>query len=122
MRPPRLRIALAAVFGLLSLNALVQVVLAWFGRSDDPAFLTALQALVGLVGAAAAWGSWKGARWAPAAAVLHGVVTAGMLVALESLIDIGAEARGGLWTGAAIILLFSIIAGWYLRRDLGRKA
>lgn len=84
--------------------------------------LMALQTLVGLAGAAAAWGSWKGSRWAPAAAMLYGVVTAGMIVALDPLLDLGAEARGGLWTGAAIILLFSMIAGWYLRRESGSRA
>lgn len=113
---PRGRVALAVVFALLALNALAQVALVPLGSSDDPPPLTALQALIAAAGGAAAWGSWTGARWAPAAALLYGVVTAGMLAALEPLLALDAEARGGLLTGAAAVLLLALSAAWYLRR------
>jgi hypothetical protein len=118
MRRSRGRVVLALVFAVLALNAWAQVLLVPLGRSGDPTALTALQALVGIAGGAAAWGSWTGTRWAPAAAVLYGLVTAGMLVALTPLLDLGPDARGGLWTGAAAVLLFALWAGWYLRRAL----
>jgi hypothetical protein len=41
-----------------------------------------------------------------------------MLLALDPLLDLGAEARGGLWIGAGGVLLFALAAAWYLRRAL----
>jgi hypothetical protein len=119
MRRLRGRAVLSVLFAILALNAWVQVLLVPLGRSDDPGALTVLQALVGTTGAAAAWGSWRGARWAPASAVLYGLVTATMLVALAPLLDLEPDAQGGLWTGAAAVLLFALWAGWYLRRAIG---
>jgi len=49
------RVAVSIVFGLLSLNALLQAGLAAIGRSDDPLVLTLLQAMVGTAAAAAGW-------------------------------------------------------------------
>ena len=108
------------IFALLALNAWAQVVLAQLGDSSDPATLVVLQVLVGAAAAAAAAGSWSGARWAPAASVLYGLVTAGMIVALEPILGLGRDARNGLWTGGAVVLLFGLSAAWYLRRDIGR--
>ena len=122
MRRSRGRIALAAVFALLALNAWAQVALVPLGRSHDPPALMALQALIGGAGAAAAWGSWTGARWAPAAAVGYGIVTAAMLVALTPILGLEADARGGLWVGAAAVLLFALGSAWYLRRTAARAA
>lgn len=89
-------------------------------RSHDPPTLTALQALIGAAGTAAAWGSWAGTRWAAAAALLHGLVTAVMLAALTPLLDLDPDSSGGLLFGAAMVLLFGAGAAWYLRRDTGR--
>lgn len=107
---------LAVVFALLALNAWAQVVLVLVGRSGDPGLLTALQALVGALAALAAWGSWTGARWAAGAAVIHGLVTAGMIVALGPILGLDADERGGLLVGAAVVLGFGLFAAWYLRR------
>ena len=120
MSVTRGRLAVAGVFALLALNAWAQVALVPLGGSDDPFVLTALQALIGAAGAAAAWGSWAGARWAPATAVLYGLVTAGMLVALTPLLGLAPDARGGLWAGAAVVLLLSLCAAWYLHRAVAR--
>src|SRR5688572_22293249 len=109
----------AALFGARPLDAWAQVALAASGRSDDPPALVALQCVVGAAGAAAAWGSWRGARWAPAAAAAYGVITAAMIASLEALLDLGADARGGLLTGAAVVLLLALAAAWYLRRTIG---
>ena len=112
------RVALAVVFALLALNAWAEVALVLLGHSDEPVALTVLKTLGGLAAAAAAWGGWAGARWAPGAAAGYGLLTAGMLVALDPLLDLGPDARAGLWTGAAAVLGFALWAAWYLRRAL----
>ena len=104
------------MFALLALNAWAQVALVVLGRSDDPPLLTAWQTLVGAAGAAAAWGSWTAARWAPAAAATYGVVTAGMVIALEPMLALEADARGGLWVGAAVVFALGVGSAWYLHR------
>ena len=111
------RTILAFLFAAASLNALAQVALVPLGRSSDPAALVALQIAVGVSGAAAAWGSWATTVWAPVAALLYGMATATLIVALESVLDLGPEARGGLWVAAAGILVFAALAAWYLRRS-----
>ena len=116
------RIALTGLFVLLALNAWAQVALVPLGRSDDPAALTALQALIGAAGAAAAWGAWRGARWGALAAAAYGVVTAGILLALGPLLDVPGDTRGGLRVGATVVLLFALWSAWYLRRGVTRDA
>ena len=111
-----IRVALAVIFALLALNAWAQVALTAIGRTNDPPALFTLQFLGGAAAAAAAVGIWRNARWAPAAALAYGVVTAGMIVALEPILDLGRDARSGLVTGAAMVLAFSALSAWYLRR------
>ena len=120
MRRSRGRVVLAILFALLACNAWAQVLLVLLGRSNEPVALTVLQTLTGAAAAAAAWGSWAGTPWASAAAMLYGIITAGMLAALTPLLHLEAEARDGIWTGAAVVLLFGMLAGWYLRRAIGR--
>lgn len=115
------RVAVAIIFGLLSLNALLQAGLAAAGRSDDPLVLTLLQVMVGTAAAAAAWATWTGARWGRWAALAYGLVTAGMLMALGPLLALEPEARSGLWLGALVVLLASAAAAWYLHRRLGTE-
>jgi hypothetical protein len=122
MNRPRGRVVLALVFALFALNAWVQVALAPLGRTSDPGALTLFQALVGTAAAAAAWGSWAGTRWAPWAALLYGLLTAGMLVAVGPLLDLPADARHGIWIGAAVFMLFAAISAWYLHRAVARAA
>lgn len=116
-RRPVGRMILAFLFAAAALNALAQVALVPLGRSSDPALLVALQVAVGLAGAAAARGSWASTAWAPAAALLYGMATATLIVALEPILDLGPEVRGGLWVAAAGILVFAALAAWYLRRS-----
>lgn len=120
MRRPRSITVLSVVFALLALNAWAQVVLAASGDSRDPLALILLQAAVGSAAAAAAWGSWRMRRWSPHAAIVYGVVTAAMLLALDPLLDLGPDARSGLWTFAVVVLLLGTVAAWYLRRALAR--
>ena len=113
-----IRIAFAVIFALLALNAWAQVLLTAIGRSDDPAALFTLQFLSGAAAAAAAAGIWRNARWAPAAALAYGVITGCMIVALESILDLGRDARNGLVVGAAMVVLFAALSAWYLRRSV----
>jgi hypothetical protein len=116
MRRSLAQILIAAIFVLLALNAVRETF--W---SDGPPTLRILQALMCLIAAATAWGAWSAARWSSASATLYGFVTAGMLVALEPMLGLPADARGGLWTGAGVVLLFSLACAWFLRR-LTRRA
>jgi hypothetical protein len=111
------RVVLAAVFALLALNAFWQVGLGVWGEGEPP-LITALQALVGAAAASAGYGSWIGARWAPAIAALYGVIGGGMIVSLGPVLDLPAEARTGLWTGGAVVLVFGLGSAWWLRRSL----
>ena len=60
------------------------------------------------------------ARWAPVAALVYGVVTAGLLLALPPILDLEPSDARGLWLGAAIIVLLVLWAAWYLRRSSRR--
>jgi len=117
MRRSRVRTVLAVLFGFFTLNAWVEALLAVLGNSDDPRTLTALQVAIGVAGVFATRGSWTGARWAPAAALVYGAITGGMLVALPFILGLEPEARAGIWVGAAGVVLFSLGSAWYLRRE-----
>ena len=116
MRRTRGQVVLVVVFAVLTLNAWGQVVLVALGYSNDPLTLVALQALIGTAGAAASWGTWRAARWAPAAGAMYGMVTAVMLLALGPLLALEPEARRGLWAGAVGVLAFGLWSAWYIRR------
>ena len=115
-RGSRVRTVLAVIFGFFTLNAWVEALGSLTGSSDDPRVLTALQVAIGVAGIFATWGSWIGARWAPAAALAYGAITGGMLVALPYILGLEPEARAGIWAGAAGVVLFSLGSAWYLRR------
>lgn len=110
----------AVLFALLALNALNELLSMVSGDSDGPVALAALQGACGVAATAAAVAAWIGARWAPALAALYGVIAAAMVVSLGPLLDMPAEEAGGLWIGAAVILVFSLACAWYLRRALRR--
>ena len=109
------------IYALLALNAWAQVALALRGDLSDPPILIALQSLIGIAGAAAVWGIWAGARWAPYAVVIHGLITATMLVALDPILGLGANARSGLFLAAAAVLVWTLLFAWYLKRLVGRR-
>jgi hypothetical protein len=116
VRRSRARVVIAVLFVLLGVNAWFEALDALFAGGGDPPALIFLQMVVGATAAAAAWGVWRRARWAPVASVLYGIVTAGMVVALAPILDLPAESRPGLWSGAALVLLFALSVAWYLRR------
>jgi len=120
-RRPFGRAAFAVVFALLGLSAWWQVVSDVMNRGNEPPILTGWQVIIGATAAAAAWGSWKGARWAPALALLYGVITGAMIASLAPILGLPAESRNGLWTGGTLILAFGIWSAWWLRRSLHRE-
>lgn len=120
-RRPVGRTVLAVVFALLGLSAWWQVVGDLMDRSNEPLMITGLQLIVGATALATAWGSWVGARWAPVLALLYGVITGGMVASLGRILDLPADARQGLWTGTAVIAVFSLLSAWWLRRSLRRE-
>jgi len=114
------QIALTLIYALLALNAWAQVILALRGELSDPPILIGLQSFIGIAGAAAAWGIWTGAWWAAYAVVIHGVVTATMLVSLDPILGLGADARSSLFIAAAAVLAWSFLFAWYINRLVRR--
>lgn len=110
------QIALALIYAVLALNAWAQVFLALRGELSDPPGLIGLQALIGIAGTAAAWGAWAGTRWATYAVVIHGLTTAIMLVSLDPILGLGADARSRLFIAAAAVLAWTLLFAWYLHR------
>jgi len=106
----------ALIYALLALNAWAQVVFALGGELSDPPILIGLQSLIGIAGAAAAWGAWVGTRWAVYAVAVHGVITAAMLVSLDPILGLGADARSRLFIAAAAVLVWTFLFAWYLYR------
>jgi peptidoglycan/LPS O-acetylase OafA/YrhL len=120
-RRPIGRAVLVVIFVLLALSAWWQVVNDFTDRSNEPMILTGLQVIIGAIAMATAWGSWVGARWAPAVALLYGLIAGGMVVSLGPLLDLPAESRRGLWTGGAMVLAFALLCAWWLQRSLRRE-
>jgi hypothetical protein len=114
-------IILSAVFAFLALAAWGEVLSVALG-SDTPPLLAALQTCVGIAAAATAWGSWRRTKWAASAALAYGVVTAGMLVLLPSLLRLPAEARAGIWSGAGVVVVFAALCARYFRANARRQS
>jgi hypothetical protein len=110
------RVLVAVVSALLGLVALGQMMRILVGQAGDSRVLAVFQAAMGITAIAVAVGSWRGARWAPVAALIYGVITASMLLSLSPLLNLPPEARGGLASGAASVFGASLWAAWYLRR------
>lgn len=117
-----LGLVLGAVFGVLALIDLAQVLLALLGRSDNPSTLIALSFGTGTTAAATAWGSWRRARWTAIAAVAYGALAATLLLALPSLLDLPVDARAGIRAGAGGVLLFALLSAAYFRADSRQSA
>ena len=109
-------VILAVLFAFVSLSDAVQVTHLLQGGDDDPLALSLLHLAGAIAAGAVAVGSWRRARWAPAAAIAWTVVTATLLVTLGPLLDLPPEARPGLWASAAAVALLGAAAAWYLRR------
>jgi hypothetical protein len=116
-----LGLVLGVLFGVLALIDWAQVLLNLLARSGEPPTLMALHFGTGAAAAATCWGYWRRMGWTPIAAVAYGVLTAVLLFALPSLLDLPLEARAGLRTGAAAVLLFALFSAAYFRADFRRS-
>jgi hypothetical protein len=117
-----LGLILGAIFGVLALADWAQVLLALVAPSGTPSTLIALHFGTGAAAAATCWGSWRRTRWTPIAAVAYGAIAAVLLLALPSLLNLPLEARAGLRTGAAVVLLFALLSAAYFRADTRQRA
>lgn len=111
---------LAVVFALLALSAAMEAVRGALQPHDEPPPLSVMQAIVATLAALSAVGAWRLTRWGAWTALAYGLVAGGMIASLGRLLDLDAEARRGLWTGAAAVILFGVWAWWYLRRAVRR--
>ena len=111
----------SVLLGLAALNAGAQVVLPFFGMSNDPALLMAMQALCTVAGGAAAVGAWRGRTWAPWMTFVYGAVTAAMIISLGPMLSLDDEARKGLLSGGAVVLALCALMAWGLRWAQMRK-
>jgi hypothetical protein len=117
-----LALVLGAIFGILALTDWAQVLLALIRASENPPALIALHFGTGAAAAATCWGSWRRLRWTALAAVAYGALTTILLLALPSILDLPLEARGGIRAGAAVVLLFALLAAAYFRTDSRQAA
>jgi hypothetical protein len=102
-------IIVALLFGLLTLNAAREAI-----SSDGPRALRAFQTVVAASAAVTAWGAWRVTRWASLAAVIYGMLAATMIASLVRMLGLPSDAQRGLWTGASMVLVFSLVCAWYL--------
>lgn len=109
-------ILLTALFALLSFADAWQLGQAALGRHPDPPGLLVTQGVTGALAAAAAVGSWRARPWAALAALGWGAATAAMLVALGPVLHTPPAERPQLWATAAVVLVATGAAAWYLHR------
>ena len=89
-------------------------------RQGDPPLLTGEHIVVCIAALVAAYALWRGARWSPWALAAFGVLVAGLVVSLGPLLSLGDAERGGLYTGAAAIVVLTALGVWYAHRQVTR--
>ena len=114
MRPRSIGTALLAIF--VAIISAVHLLQAFTGLRSDPRALIVEHGIVAVLGLLAAWSIWMGKRWAPWALAVAGLTVAALIVSLGPLLQMGAQERGGLWTGAATVSLMTLAGVWYVKR------
>jgi len=114
MRPRSIGTALLAIF--VAIISAVHLLQAFTGWSGDPRALIVEHVIVAVLGFLAAWSIWLGKRWAPWALAVAGVTVAALIVSLGPILQMGAEERAGLWTGAGTVFVLTLAGVWYVRR------
>ena len=104
---------LAIFVAVISAVHLLQV---FTGVAGDPRALVLEHLIVALLGFLAAWAIWTAKRWAHVALAIAGVTVAALIVSLGPLLQMDAQERAGLWTGAATVFLMTLAGVWYVRR------
>lgn len=118
-RPTGLTVVAIIVF-LLGVNAYVEVGRVLLGWNQNPPILVLWQLEIGTIAMFAAGATWLAKRLAPALIVLYGISTGMMIVALQPILDLPADALSGLITSGAIVLVVSFALAGYLQRALRR--
>jgi hypothetical protein len=113
---------LVALFILLALDGFVETTRHFLTPGDVPGALAWLQFGAGSLALASAVGLWRRARWGSAVIVAWGLEVATMLVLLESILHLDAQASAGLWPGAAVILVVAALSAWYAQRTCADAA
>jgi len=109
--------ALLAIF--VAIISAVHLLQAFTGARGDPRALVIEHVIVAVLGFLAAWSIWMGKWWAPWALAVAGVTVSALIVSLGPLLQMGAQERAGLWTGAATVFLMTLGGVWYVRRRVG---
>ena len=107
---------LVTLFALLALNSTVDAIQHVVDPDDVLLSLFGLEVVAAALAVTAAVGLWRRARWAPIAIGAWGLETAAMIMLLGGILDLDPKARGGLWTGAVVILTVAALCVWYAKR------
>jgi hypothetical protein len=107
---------LVVLFALLALDGFAEATRHFVSPNDVPPALFWLQLIAGSLALASAVGLWRRARWGSAAIIAWGIEVATMLVLLEPILNLDAQASAGLWPGAAVMLVIAALCAWYAQR------
>ena len=107
---------LVVLFTLLALDGFAEATRHFLSPSDVPPALFWLQLAAGSLALASAVGLWRRAQWGAAVIVAWGLEVAAMLVLLEPILHLDAQASAGLWPGAAVMLVIAGLCAWYAQR------
>lgn len=113
---PRRSIGTVVLAIFVAIISAIHLLQAFTGALDDPRALVVEHAIAGVLGLLAAWAVWTGKRWAPWALAIAGVTVALLIVSLGPLLQMGAQERAGLWTGAGTVFVMTLAGVWYVRR------
>jgi hypothetical protein len=109
---------LGVVFAIAAASDAWNVGTVLLGWNEEPWVIVGIHVMIFVIALACAVGLWRGKRWATPAVVLWGVATALFIVSLGPLLVLEPAARGGLWVGAAAVLVFAFAVAAYARRHI----
>jgi hypothetical protein len=118
--PVGLRI-IAVVVVLTALTHGIQAILGVL-PGDDPRPLVVEHIIVCVLGLAAGYALWRGQQRAPLLLAIYGIAIAILIVSLGPLLGLMGAARKGLWTGATMLLLLTVVAVRYAGRRVRQPA
>lgn len=108
------------LFAAVGINAMVEVPDGLGDQSSSGMLIVAaLQTVTAVLAFLTVRAVWIRAAWSTLVITLWGAVSAVMIVLLEPLLELGRDARGGLITGALVILAVAACSAWYVRRSPG---
>lgn len=107
---------LGVVFACAAASDVWNVGTVLVGWNEEPWVIVGIHVMIFVLAVACAVGLWRGRRWATPAVVLWGVATALFIVSLGPLLALESAERGGLWVGAATVLVFAFAVAAYARR------